>query len=260
MAVSAVFDPGPPANIAQHFANLPSYAAHRDLFWYDWGPVFYRGRLDGSVKLLGIASDPGPTEQIACRTLVGDAGQRVQGFLSKLGLTTSYVLVNAHPVALHPGKSSAGMALLDDEPFKTWRNDLFDLITGLNLQVIVAFGRQAQRALDLWANRPAGIAVQKVPHPSSDNVAAMVTAYATAITALRTVVTPDAGGNNTGPNYGAKFTEADYSRIPRADLGFGVPPFLGDEAWARTAVPRKAGGVKRDGDHKLIWRIPENQP
>jgi hypothetical protein len=34
--------------------------------------------------------------------MVGDAGQRVQGFLSKLGLTRSYVLVNAHPLALHP--------------------------------------------------------------------------------------------------------------------------------------------------------------
>ena len=58
------FDPGPPAALAQHFDALPSYADHRDLFWYDWGPVFYRGRLDGSAKLLGIASDPGPTERI----------------------------------------------------------------------------------------------------------------------------------------------------------------------------------------------------
>lgn len=79
------FDPGPPSAFAQMFAAAPDYAPIRQHFWYDWGPVFYRGRLDGSARLLCIASDPGPTERIAGRTLVGDAGQRVQGFLSKLG-------------------------------------------------------------------------------------------------------------------------------------------------------------------------------
>ena len=35
----ATYDPGPPASVARHFAALPSFAAHRELFWYDWGPV-----------------------------------------------------------------------------------------------------------------------------------------------------------------------------------------------------------------------------
>ena len=63
------FDPGPPPDVADHLDRLPSYAAHQDLFWYDWGPIFYRGRLDRSARLLCIASDPGPTERIAGRTL-----------------------------------------------------------------------------------------------------------------------------------------------------------------------------------------------
>src|SRR4029450_3527260 len=102
------FDPGPPAEVAEHFGKLPSYAAHRDLFWYDWGPVFYRGRLNRTGRLLGVASDPGPSERIACRTLVGDAGQRVQGFLTKLGLTRSYTLVNAFAYALRPSRAQSG--------------------------------------------------------------------------------------------------------------------------------------------------------
>src|SRR5918911_2351701 len=118
------FDPGPPPAIAEHLTALPSPAAHRELFWYDWGPVFYRGRLDGSARLLGIASDPGPTETVARRTLVGDAGQRVQGFLAKLGLTRSYVLVNAHPYALHPGQAGKGLPLLAQKKHKDWRNEL----------------------------------------------------------------------------------------------------------------------------------------
>ena len=100
-------DRGPSRALAHQLADAPGYtAAQRKLFWYDCGPVFYRRRVSGSARLLGIASDPGPTERVACRTLVGDAGQRVQGFLSKLGFTRSYVLVNAHPFALHPVKAN----------------------------------------------------------------------------------------------------------------------------------------------------------
>jgi hypothetical protein len=91
------------ADLAGHFAAVPGYqiatADHRDLFWWDWGPVFYRGRLNKTAMVIGIASDPGPTERLVGRTLVGDAGQRVQGLLTKIGLTHSYVLVNAFAYA-----------------------------------------------------------------------------------------------------------------------------------------------------------------
>jgi hypothetical protein len=83
------FDPGPPREFAEVFTRVPDYAPYEEHFWYDWGPVFYRGRLDGSARVLCVASDPGPTERVAMRTLVGDAGQRVQGFLAKIGLTRS---------------------------------------------------------------------------------------------------------------------------------------------------------------------------
>jgi hypothetical protein len=32
------YDPGPPPEVADHLDNMPSYAAHQDLIWYDWGP------------------------------------------------------------------------------------------------------------------------------------------------------------------------------------------------------------------------------
>ena len=31
------YDPGPPPDVADHLDRVPSYAAHQDLFWYDWG-------------------------------------------------------------------------------------------------------------------------------------------------------------------------------------------------------------------------------
>ena len=74
--------------------------------------MFYRGRLDGSARVLCVASDPGPTERIAGRSLVGNAGQRVQGLLAKLGLTRSYLCLNAwaYARASEPGAGRAAAA------------------------------------------------------------------------------------------------------------------------------------------------------
>jgi hypothetical protein len=144
------FDPGPPSAYATLFADAPSYEPFKEHFWFDWGPIFYRGRLDGSARILCIASDPGPTERVASRTLVGDAGQRVQGFLTKLGLTRSYLCLNAFTYALHPSHSSSAHHVLSDPDQLVWRNKLYDKANGSEIQAIVAFGANAQAAADLW--------------------------------------------------------------------------------------------------------------
>jgi uracil-DNA glycosylase len=262
MAVSREFDPGPPAAIAKHLAKVPSYAARRNWFWYDWGPVFYRGRLNGSARLLAIASDPGPSERVAGRTLVGDAGQRVQGFLSKLGLTRSYVLVNAYAYALLPSRSDDALPMLAETPHRTWRNKLLDDVTGSALQAIVAFGTNAQKALDLWDSKPS-VPTFKVPHPSSRNPTKLINDWREAIEDLRGIVTADSDGDNDGPNYGTSFKESDYARIPPRDLPFGMPAWFGDDAWGRKATPRHNNSVDRPGSdlkHTLIWRAPTDTP
>jgi uracil-DNA glycosylase len=256
------FDPGPPAPLAQHLANVPSYAAKRDCFWYDWGPVFYRGRLDRSARVLGIASDPGPTERIACRTLVGDAGQRVQGLLAKLGLTRSYLLVNAYAYALLPSKAPQARPLLSEAAHRGWRNAFYDGATGPELQAIVAFGAEARAALELWTSRP-DVPTFEVPHPSSRDAARLVDEWRAAVQQLRALVTPDPDGTPVAPNYGSSFRQSDYARVPPRDLPFGVPVWLGDDAWGRTARPRHNNSVERpstDLKHTLVWRAPDGQP
>lgn len=256
---SAVFDHGPPAALARHFAAVPGYAEEdRDLFWWDWGPVFYRGRLNGSARVLGIASDPGPTERLVGRTLVGDAGQRVQGFLAKLGLTHSYVLVNAFPYAVHPSKVHSALPLLEQEDHLKWRNHLLDVITGQDLQAVVAFGGNARAALHLW-DRPPDVPSFEVPHPSDHDTAGLLAAWRAAIPEIRTAVTPDEDGDATLPNYGTTFAESDYARIPTADLPFGLPAWVGDDGWGRTGHPRHNNSVARPGDgpeHQLLWQAP----
>lgn len=252
------YDAGPPRRFLKLFERAPSYEASKDLYWYDWGPVFYRGRLDGSARLLCIASDPGPTERLVGRNLVGDAGQRVQGFFSKLGLTRSYLCLNAHLYALHPGKGSRGLKLLSDPIITAWRNQLYDAAKGAKVQAIVAFGDQAQEAVNLWTGK-GNLPVFNVPHPSSRDETKLLDEWRAAVTALRGIVTPDPDGDAGIPNYGVKFAETDYARIPRGDLPFGVPAWIGDDAWGRNGKPKHRNCVSRpnpDDAHTLIWIAP----
>lgn len=253
------FDPGPPQPFHDLFDHAPDYGPVRQHFWFDWGPVFYRGRLDGTAKVLCVASDPGPTERVAGRTLVGDAGQRVQGFLAKLGLTRSYVCLNAFSFALFPSHGQAGKVVVADPVMTTWRNQVFDALKTPSLQAVVAYGTFAQQAVDLWPGRT-GLTVANVPHPSSRAAATLLNEWRAKIGQLRAVVTPDADGDATGPNYGTSFRNADYAPIPRRDLPFGVPPWLGDDTWGRTTSPRHNNSVSRptpDDRHTLIWIAPQ---
>jgi hypothetical protein len=95
--MSQLFDPGPvSAPFATLASNYPGPGTYDpDRFRVEWGPIFHRGRLDGSARILVLGQDPGQHESIVHRCLVGEAGQRVQGFLWKLGIERSYVMVNA---------------------------------------------------------------------------------------------------------------------------------------------------------------------
>ena len=67
------WDPGPPPAFATHFENRPSYTPWKTRFRLAWGPIFYRGRLDGSARVIVIGQDPAADEDVARRILVGSA-------------------------------------------------------------------------------------------------------------------------------------------------------------------------------------------
>jgi Uracil DNA glycosylase superfamily len=253
------FDPGPPAAFSSLFDAAPDYSAFKDAFWFDWGPVFYRGRLDGTARVLCIASDPGPTERVAGRTLVGDAGQRVQGFLTKLGLTRSYLCLNAFIYALHPSHSGSAPTILKDPSQLAWRNRLYDQAKAAGVEAIVAFGVNARNAVELWPGS-SSVPVFTVPHPSSRDLKVLLDSWRAAVTALRGVVTTDNDGNPGVANYGPTFAEAHYAPIPKRDLPFGLPAFVGDDRWGRTASSRHSDSVSRpspDDGHTLTWIAPD---
>src|SRR5687767_7281944 len=76
--------------------NFPGEDAYpRSDFRTEWGPIFPRGPPDRSARFLLLGQDSGQHENGLRRNLVGEAGRRVQGFMGKLGITKSYVLMNA---------------------------------------------------------------------------------------------------------------------------------------------------------------------
>jgi hypothetical protein len=276
-AERAQSDPGPTGTMKVMMDATPDYQSEvgdATTFWYAFGPVLYRGRLDGSARVLGIASDPGPAECLpfARRTLVGDSGQKTQGFLAKLGLTRSYVLVNGFAVALRPSQKTKGMKVLrDNVAIRTARHALYNaLLAGGALEAIIAFGGIAHQAYDLWAaSNPSVKALPnfKLAHPAAidregtgDDAA--LKAWSKAITTLRGIVTADPDGDPTGANYGDYFTEVDYARIPRWDLPTAAPVYLGDDSWGRAATPRHNNCCERpspDDQVSLLLSPPAGQ-
>jgi uracil-DNA glycosylase len=63
-------------------------------FRAEWGPIFHRGRLDGTARVLVIGQDPAASEDVTRRILVGEAGHRLQGLLAKLARATQAMLEN----------------------------------------------------------------------------------------------------------------------------------------------------------------------
>src|SRR5438552_524407 len=148
--------------------------------------------------------------------------------------------------------------LLAEPAQQTWRNQFYDAVRPGAVDAVIAFGANAQAAFDLWPHKP-DVPVERIPHPSSRDEAALLREWHDAITRLRQKVTPDPDGNAGGPNYGSSFAEADYAPIPRRDLPFGVPDFLGDDAVGRQAHPRHNNCVSRpspDDGRTLIWKAP----
>lgn len=247
---SIAFDPGygddPWRTLVETYPGTDVYPAAD--FRVEWGPLFHRGRLDGSARVLVIGQDPAEHEAIARRILIGEAGQRVQGFLAKLGLTTSYVMVNTYLYSIYG--QTAGNAHAHDPAIAAYRNSWIDaLVVGNQVQAVVAFGGLADTAYQTWAaTQPhiaSGLAYQHVMHPTApisgsggdpaklaQLTKVMLAGWNTAIEALRPVVTAEAAH---APLYSSTghLRASDDVGIPSADLPAGLPAWMRSvENWA----------------------------
>ncbi|MDQ6750046.1 MAG: uracil-DNA glycosylase [Actinomycetota bacterium] len=238
------FDPGP---VTEPFAALAadypgSDAYPSELFRVEWGPIFHRGRLDGSAKVLVVGQDPGQHESIGRRAMVGEAGQRVQGFLAKLGITHSYVIVNAFLYSVFGQPSHAEIAQLE-AGIAGYRDQWFDaLLLDSQIEVVVAFGGFGHSAFESWRgpeNAPR-VHVEYAPllHPTypegskaPGGMKKMLDQWNAAIPRLRDAVSVKDAAPDMKP-YGDD-VKTDEAPIPEADLPVGSPAWMRSlKTWA----------------------------
>jgi uracil-DNA glycosylase len=221
-------------------------------FRVEWGPIFHRGRLDGSARVLVLGQDPATHESIARRILVGEAGQRVQGLLAKVGISRSYVLVNTFLYSVYG--QSGGQRHATDPAIAAYRNRWLDaLLLDSQVTAVLALGTLAHTAYDQWAaTRPqaaAGLHLAPVRHPTypessaratgkklSETTATLLADWNTQLPELGAHVTPE-GPVDLTP-YGAGWGPHDLAPIPEADLPPGSPPWWRDlRSWATRVGP-----------------------
>jgi hypothetical protein len=216
-------------------------------FRVEWGPIFHRGRVDGSARILVLGQDPAQHETIVRRVMVGEAGRRIQGFLAKLGLTQSYVIINTF---LYSVFGTVKAATRRDPRLVAYRNCWLDaLLNEANVQAAVALGTAAGEAWTRWRQTPAGQAFQgvfaQITHPTQPESASngektklatatknMLRNWNTGLQSLAPAIT-----NPDVPTplvlYGDSWSDGDRVPIPEADMPEGLPSWMHEnDGWA----------------------------
>lgn len=235
------FDPGP---VDEPFRTLaadpPGAEAYPPAdFRIEWGPIFHRGRLDGSARVLVLGQDPGQHESIARRILVGEAGQRVQGFLAKLGVERGYAMVNAFLYSVYG--QSGGERHAGDRRIVRYRHRWLDaLLVDTEVRAVVAFGHLAEDAFGRWRRtergRAAGLAFEALTHPTMPEASSkgdevkraaamkrMLSEWNGALGRLAAVGLAEV--ERPLVPYGDDLTPEDRAPIPERDLPAGTPPW-----------------------------------
>jgi len=218
-------------------------------FRTEWGPIFHRGRLDGSARVLILGQDPAQHESISRRILVGEAGQRIQGFLAKLGIDRSYVLINTYLYSVYG--QGGGNRHKDDPQIAAYRNRWIEaILASRKIEAVVALGMLADHAWQIWKKTPKGQATNLpyvyITHPTQPEsssggdaakhaaaIKAMLANWNTALTALKPSISrPDRV--IALQLYGTEFKAGDDMEIPEMDLPAGTPPWMrGLASWSR---------------------------
>jgi hypothetical protein len=215
-------------------------------FRTEWGPVFHRGRLDGTARVFLMGQDPGQHENVLHRILSGEAGRRVQGLLAKIGINRSYVLINA---LLYSVFGDGGAKFVAKPKVAAYRNESMKAILGGgSVQAVVTFGGMAEKAWGAYVKTntvPATIQVHHPIHPTfpesaggtkaqkAANTKKLLTQWNGALQELFGAVEPDVELPAL-VLYGDTFADADKADIPAFDLPPGTPPWqYDDDGWTQ---------------------------
>lgn len=263
------FDPGyghePFQALCREFPDASVYPAEH--FRLEWGAVFHRGRLDGTAQVLILGLAPGMLEVVLRRVIVGHAGQRLQGFLAKLGIERSYVMINAF---LYSAYGQAGCAALQDDPaVLAYRHRWIDTLLATSpIRAVIGLGARADGAWRTWQQSRGGSdkgpLYVKMPHPTQpessakgdpDRYAAametMLGEWNHALTTLKPAITTPDVERPLVP-YGRTLLATEVLPVPTGDLPAGTPAWMG----ARDHWTKRSGDSPKIKRGNLTINIP----
>jgi uracil-DNA glycosylase len=243
------FCPGYPPPYDVLVATFPDASTYPPQdFRTEWGPVFHRGRLDGTAQVLVLGQDPAVAETVTRRILVGVAGQRVQGLLTRLGVVRSYVMINTFVYSVYG--QSGGSAHIKDQNIASYRNTWLDTTMGHSpIRAVITLGTLAADAFAQWRSTSSGehysghhAALLHPTYPESASSSGQITLAAATLRLLENwnaalpgliEAIPHPDQPATGTPYETRFTPADLPPIPRQDLPAGLPDWMRTErGWA----------------------------
>jgi uracil-DNA glycosylase len=162
-------DPGPTAasGWAGLFAETPNYrglgrvVVGREAFRWHHGPMFFRGRLDGSAKVVVIGQEGAQDESLSHRSFTGGTGARMQHLLRHLGFDRSYLFLNSFVYPIFGQYTDDLRPLAQDRrsPIVIHRHRILDkAIVNGDVRLIVAVGRAAKESIATWIQAHGGSA------------------------------------------------------------------------------------------------------
>ncbi len=163
------YDPGPPAasGWAELFARTPNYRGlgkavlNKEAFRWHHGPMFYRGRLDGSARVVLVGQEGAQDESLSHRSFTGGTGARMQHFLRHLGIDRSYLFLNSFVYPIFGQYTDQLRPLAQDprSPIVKHRHEILDkaVIDG-GAHLVVAVGTAAKESIATWIASHGGTA------------------------------------------------------------------------------------------------------
>jgi uracil-DNA glycosylase len=255
-------DPGPAAasGWAALFAETPNYRGLANAvlgverFRWLHGPMCYRGRLDGSAKVVLVGQEGAQDESLSHRSFTGGTGARMQHFLRHIGLDRSYLFLNSfiYPIERQYTDELRPLAQDPRSPIVQHRNRILDkAIVDGDVRLVVAVGRAAKESIATWVaahggsadpdrleratlgSLPTRLLLVGVPHPGSaagGSTAEIRRRFQDACDLIRERVDADAGWLPADPGV-PRNLDAPYQyrslAIPFRDFPFGTCPRLG---------------------------------
>ena len=243
------FDPGyvgePFRALCAQYPGADAYPSSQ--FRLEWGPIFHRGRLDGSARVLVIGQDPAQHETIVRRVLVGEAGRRLQGFLARLGIRKRYVIVNTYLYSVY---GSVKVTTRRGAELVAYRNQWLDaLLAGGKIEGVLALGTAAAEAWQMYKATPSGTSVQvafaPVTHPTQPESSSKKDKVKLAAATKKLLENWNGGLDVLKPaikhpdvstplvHYGETWADGDRQPIPEYDMPAGLPAWMHeDDGWA----------------------------